>query len=395
MAMMQGFFTTDRPRSLEDIRLFTSTLKDPPIPEAEGCITKTSTRDRLGAARKGRRKPTELPLSPAKFLVGTTCWFRLATVTAQSKKQDERFEKVGTRISGVSRAFVIPGQRRLFRRLTLATGTIVSLSENLSQSPHFCSYVRELTLNIHIRPDDIQAPLAKTIPLELKSALISLLSLPTVSALALVRCSRVPAGLISRALASYKDVVLHVKAIDVEHEGISIGTPKPRKPNPLRHLALLDYSPAATPSVHALLLRPEMKAATAHLQHLKIALPAELHRDGLNIISEYAPSLRQLIIPFYRSSSFAGMFSDLPLTSVTARFASALYPSASAADEALGRLAHLREVRFIVVCESSRAPDKDEVHKQIRDNLPRTNAAGILSFPKGIPQTALSHFSVC
>ncbi|KAF7377192.1 hypothetical protein MSAN_00138700 [Mycena sanguinolenta] len=375
----------------------------------------------------------------------------------------------------LSRTFVVPGQSRLFRTLTLATGTMVRLSDHLSQSPHIGPYVRDLYLNLHVRPDDIQAPLAQAIQLlskvnrvtisalsgqpwlfwswnacskELQTALISLFSLPTMRSLALVRCCGLPAALISHAIACYEEVILQVTDIDVKPE-IVFG--KRSEAKPLRHLVLLDYSPAATPDVHALLLRPEAKAASAHLQHLELAFPTPLRaRDGFDVIPDYAPSLQQLTVTFYRSafyvtiahsfsgfpqvklpalpqlrtlnlrgqvSSFssvpdslllfiAGLWSltpklellDIDLGGITESLPNA--PSASAADEALMRLPHLREVRFtMAVTSSTFYPDKHQICSEIRACLPRANAAGILSFPESIPKQptqwdAMSHLVV-
>ncbi|KAF7377211.1 hypothetical protein MSAN_00140800 [Mycena sanguinolenta] len=324
----------------------------------------------------------------------------------------------------VSHTFVLPGQRRLFRRLTLRTDTIVSLSKCIALSPRIGSYVSDLQLNFQDRFKfaEAQTSLAQAIRLlpkvdhvtisapeywsfwnacstELQAEIISLLSLPTIHSLAFVRCYRVPAFLISRAIACYKEVVLQVKGIDAGLQAINFGIP--RKSEPLNRLVLLDYSPAATPAVHALLLRPEAKAALGRLWHLKITLP--LARDSLVIVSEYAAFLQHLTITFHRPgilldprssrvlpllnlpvlpqlrslnlqpyvSSFAGIpdpllllvaglpsltprleLLDITLTSVTARFTSAPYPSASAADEALMCLSHLRKVRFLVIFES-------------------------------------------
>ncbi|KAJ6452784.1 hypothetical protein C8R45DRAFT_1193487 [Mycena sanguinolenta] len=372
----------------------------------------------------------------------------------------------------VSRTFVVPGQCRLFRTLTLATDTVVGLSDNLSQSPHIGQYVRDIYLNLHVRPHNIQAPLAQAIQLltevyrvtifalvgqpwlfwswnacskELQTALISLFSLPTIRSLALVRCCGLPAVLISHALACYEEVILQVTDIDVKSE---ISFEKRCESEPLRYLVLLDYSPAATPKVHALLRQPEVKAASAHLQHLKVVLPTPLRaRDGFKIISEYAPSLQQLTITFDRTALYKTSYSDIPqiylpalpqlrspnvqahvasfagvpdslllfiagLSSLTPKLeflcidlngltGSVLNaPAASAADRALMRLYHLREVRFAVAVSSSAFhTDQCAVHSEIRGSLPRANAAGILSLPENIPERhaqwgAMLHFGI-
>ncbi|KAF7377209.1 hypothetical protein MSAN_00140600 [Mycena sanguinolenta] len=363
----------------------------------------------------------------------------------------------------VSRTFAGPSQYRLFRSMTLAMDTVVGLSNILSQSPHIGPYVHDLHININILSGGIQASLAPAIrPLskvrhvtisalrgqpwlfwswnacskDLKTALISLLSLPTIHSLALVRCCGVPAALISHAISCYENVILQVADLDVAKRKINFG--KPREPNPLKHLVLLDYSPAVTPDVHAVLLRPEVKAAAAHLQHLKITLPLPLQaRDGLHIISEYAPSLQQLTIEFYRDAfrdtlsraltqinlpalprlrslnlrasiplhvgipdplllliaSLSALtpnleFFNIDLTVIPFRAPNrpkAQDPSALAADEALVclRLAHLREVRLMVAIGPEASYYSQgilHVRSKIQDILPRANAAAILSF---------------
>ncbi|KAJ6452751.1 hypothetical protein C8R45DRAFT_637895 [Mycena sanguinolenta] len=366
----------------------------------------------------------------------------------------------------VSRAFVASGQCRLFRSMTLTTDTIVGLTNALSQSPHFGTYVHDLYLNLHVRPDDIQSALAQAIrPLskvrrvtisalrgepwlfwswdgcskDLKSALISLFSLPTMRSLALVRCCGVPAALVSHAITCYEEVILQVADLDVAKSKINFK--KTRGTTPLKHLVLLDYSPAATPDVHVVLLRAEAKAASAHLQHLEITLPTPLQaRDGLRIVAEYASSLQKLTVKFYRDAfhetssraltqidlptlpqlrsldlrasipSFirncmpdplllliAGLpsltpkleFLNIDLTAIAANVPSAPDP-ALAADEGLMRLhvSHLREVHFMVAFASGTSyslPHKQRVRSKIQEILPHANAAGILSFPENIP----------
>ncbi|KAJ6452765.1 hypothetical protein C8R45DRAFT_945474 [Mycena sanguinolenta] len=264
--------------------------------------------------------------------------------------------------------------------------------------------------------------------------------------LALVCCSHVPTAIIIYAIACYKDVVLQVRNIDTETE---IGFEKPCEPKPLKHLVLLDYSPAETPDVHALLLRSDIKAASAHLQHLEISLPFLPHaRDGLDIISEHGhllehltiaypcttvsvqgptppinlpalPGLRFLDIqvsvpsPSHRLDgipdslflSIVGLPAVTPnlelltiaLGPSTRRFFTAPLPSAVAADEALMRLhlSHLNEVRLTVTF-FARVPDKHDLYTEIRGDLPCTNAAGILSVSEDVPTRwdAMSHFAV-
>ncbi|KAJ6452752.1 hypothetical protein C8R45DRAFT_637896 [Mycena sanguinolenta] len=364
----------------------------------------------------------------------------------------------------VSRAFVSPGQCRLFRSITLAMAdTIIGLSNILSESPHIGAYVRDLQLRIHIPPRNIQGRLAQAIQAlsevqritisalsghwlawswnecseDLKTAFISLFSLPTIRSLALVGCCGVPTALISHALACYEEVILQVRDIDVAKCQISFG--KTRETAPLKHLVLLDSYPAATPDFHAVV---EVKTASVHLQHLEITLPTRLQgrdHDGLSIVSEYAPSLQKLTVkfpydPFHANPTisypitriklpalpqlrsldlratihsfasipdpllllFAGLssltpeleFLNIDLTATITYVPDSPYPAALAADEGLMclRLSHLQKVHFTVGFMSSDFPlYKHKARSKIQGSLPRANAAGILSLSEKIP----------
>ncbi|KAJ7930841.1 hypothetical protein B0H13DRAFT_875725 [Mycena leptocephala] len=222
-------------------------------------------------------------------------------------------------LSLVCRTFVPNIQWRIFRRLTLASDTLPRLSVVFSASPHIGAYVRDLHINLNIGNSQIHAPLARTLrllsrvnrvaistvdwqfwywnscPKELHTALISLMSLPTMRCLALVRCCGVPAALIRHAIGAYKEVVLQVADIDFKRKLKFVPSGNGES---LRHLVLPDYSPVETPDFHTLMLSDEVKASSTHLQHLEMVIPLRNFEGLDDVIVKHAASLQRLTLVY-------------------------------------------------------------------------------------------------
>lgn len=222
-------------------------------------------------------------------------------------------------LSLVCRTFVPNIQWRIFRRLTLASDTLPRLSVVLSASPHIGAYVRDLHINLNIGNSQIHAPLARTLrllsrvnrvaistadwqfwywnscPKELHTALISLMSLPTMRCLALVRCCGVPAALIRHAIGAYKEVVLQVADIDFKRKLKFVPSGNGES---LRRLVLPDYSPVETPDFHTLMLSDEVKASSTHLQHLEMVIPLRNFEGLDDVIVKHAASLQRLTLVY-------------------------------------------------------------------------------------------------
>ncbi|KAJ7343913.1 hypothetical protein DFH08DRAFT_937694 [Mycena albidolilacea] len=352
----------------------------------------------------------------------------------------------------VSHTFLSAGQWRLFRCLTLGANTVAQLSEVLSQSPHLASYVRDLHISLRLNQSENHVPLVNILrlligvkrvaisgedwqfwfwtawPTELRAAIISLLSLPAMHSLAVIRCCGVPAALLWHAFACYKEVVLQIGDLDL---ALKVKFGKSCEPKSLDHLVLIEGSSTDTPDVHTFFLSPAVNSASAHLQHLEIALPSRQHADSLEIVSKYAASLQHLTISFFwdlpptnlpvlprlRTLNFRAsvvrlggtlrlLMTQLPsiaprlellgitLTSNIPNYPGE-YPVITAADDALASLAqkNLREVRLTVDCIDL---DAKRFGAEIKEKLPRTDATGILSFrkiPKSRKWVAMKHFS--
>ncbi|KAJ7456035.1 hypothetical protein B0H11DRAFT_2066641 [Mycena galericulata] len=345
----------------------------------------------------------------------------------------------------VSRPFVAGTQARIFRHLTLSSdtggdglfmikrpGTLSRLSAILSQSPHLGAYVRDLHINLDLGKSDVHVLLAPTLQLltrvsrtaitynrgchwswsswtdEMRAALIDLLCLPTMRSLALVRCTDVPATIIRHAMASYEEVVLEVSGIDFHPvEFVRPGHGKLLK----RLVLLLEYRVEDNPDFHDLMVSAELTASSVHLKHLDVLI-----HDDVDLITKHAvsveiltincyyfpelalpanPALRSLTIDAHPRMSVIDTLREalrfiarLPSAAPKLEFLaisifefhrdawkSETVPPSSDVDDALMELPNLRNMCFSVGCE---APEFEE---QLRAALPRTVAAGLLSFP--------------
>ncbi|KAF8143787.1 hypothetical protein K438DRAFT_1993519 [Mycena galopus ATCC 62051] len=344
----------------------------------------------------------------------------------------------------VSRPFVAGVQERIFRHLTLSSdtdtglakgsGTLPKLSGILSQSPHLGAYVRDLHINLDLGSSDIHVLLASTLQLlrgvsrtaityirgchwswswwtdEMRAALIHLLCLPTMRFLALIRCTNVPATIIRHAMASYEEVALEVSGVDLHPvEFVRPGHGKSLK----RLVLLLDYRAGHNLDFHDLMVSAEVTAASAHLKHLDVDL-----LDDVDLVTKHAVLAENLTISCYSFPEFAlpanpalrsvtidahprmeviytlrevlRFIARLPSAAPKLEFLaisifgfediwrSATLPPSSDADDALMELPNLRNMRFSVGCE---APEFEE---RLRAALPRTVAAGLVSFPTDI-----------
>lgn len=118
--------------------------------------------------------------------------------------------------SMVSRSFVLPSQRRLFRFLTLNSKTVGIASSRFTERPHLASYVRDLHVDMHLNTKLHQHSLLTTfrllnkvqrmaissyswqtwawdsLPDEFRDAFVSLLTLPSLRCFAMTRCRGAP-----------------------------------------------------------------------------------------------------------------------------------------------------------------------------------------------------------
>ncbi|KAF7369710.1 hypothetical protein MVEN_00302500 [Mycena venus] len=380
-----------------------------------------------------------LALVSRPFVAGTQARiFRHLTLSSDTGTDLFKRESSGT----LSRLSAILSQSQhlgayagtdLFKRES--SGTLPRLSAILSQSPHLGAYVRDLHINLDLGRSDIHVLLAPTLQLlrgvsrtaityirgchwswsswtdEMRAALINLLCLPSMRSLALDRCTDVPAAIIRHAMASYEEVVLKVSGIDFHPvEFVRPGHGKSLK----RLVLLIAYRAEDNLDFHDLMVSAELTASSAHLKHLDVEV-----LDDVDLITKHAVSVENLTINCYSFPEFA-LPANPALRSVTINahprmevvytlrevirfiprlpsaapeleflaisicgivrnvWRSATLPPSSDADDALMELPNLRNIRFSVGCE---APEFEE---RLRAALPRTVAAGLLSFPTDI-----------
>ncbi|KAJ7257384.1 hypothetical protein C8J57DRAFT_1235101 [Mycena rebaudengoi] len=219
-------------------------------------------------------------------------------------------------------------------------------------------------------------------------------------------------GLVGLSTTSQpREVALEVSDIDFHPvEFVRPGHAKSLK----RLVLLLDYRAEDNLDFHDLMVSAELTASSAHLKHLDVNL-----LDDVDLITKHAVSAENLTIHCYYFPEFV-LPANPALRSVTidayprmgviytlhevlrfiARLSSAApkleflaisifgfdretwrsetLPPSSDADDALMELPNLRNMRFSVGCE---APEFEE---GLRAALPRSVAAGLLSFPTDI-----------
>lgn len=228
--------------------------------------------------------------------------------------------------STVSRSFVLPSQRRLFRFLTLNSKTVGIASSRFTERPHLASYVRDLHVDMHLNTKLHQHSLLTTFrllnkvqrmaissyswqtwawdsfPDEFRDAFVSLLTLPSLRCFAITRCRGVPLALIRHALASYKEVGLLVAGIDVNEKIDLFPGPTSADGKSLTHL-LLNYAPSQNPEFHARMIAEGITAPSTCLDHLELAVPVQGSLGGLEKIAlNHSSSLQHLVINFWRTS---------------------------------------------------------------------------------------------
>ncbi|KAJ7611564.1 hypothetical protein DFH06DRAFT_1345433 [Mycena polygramma] len=370
-------------------------------------------------------------------------------------------------LSCVARRFRVPSQRCIFRNLTLSVNSYIwdASDATLQGSPHIFEYVQELHIDLDLADTCVHRPLPATLrllsrvmnltitgcyynhnwewgslPEDFRDAFISLFTLPTLRTLALKYCDGVPAALVHRALASYKEVTF-----------VDIGTITsdemrfPRSSTEFGHKfidhVILDYFPKSTPTFHDLMCNTLPKYSVQHLeinvrrvqtiderlvanladsiQQLTLAynraLPADpgtacayanslapygLYPDPVDAFGAFniptLPHLRHLYIVHFRMQALdlpdclTHLLQDLPvraaaLENMTIAIDAEYEGSAKLLDghhcpeldHALTHLPCLRDAHFSVCCD-----DATEFDDYICDSLPLADEAGRLSFSR-------------
>ncbi|KAJ7914645.1 hypothetical protein B0H13DRAFT_1872768 [Mycena leptocephala] len=345
-----------------------------------------------------------------------------------------------------ARTFLAPSQRHLFRSLTLSLVTLGAT--RFTEHPHLASYVRDL----HIQIDDTHTfmiglaallPLINRVerlairywkwdkaPIDLRTALAGLMSLPSLRCLGLSLCD-VPASLIRHALASYQEVVLEHVNLSNDDQFSALAISPPFQPT-LHHLVLDDSR--EDNALHSLVLSDQIAPSLANLQHLGLGVLAggslgvleqlarkcsgsiqhlvinlgsmslitlstgranayaEQHHDPISLPD--MPSLRfltfktspkQLWVSYSVFSATVNLPTCMPHIEAMNIVIDA-YPEhlpndshRSDVDGALENLGRLRKAHFTVVCNAG-SWLFERFEEDIRKKLPRASDAGILGF---------------
>ncbi|KAJ7478289.1 hypothetical protein FB451DRAFT_1452611 [Mycena latifolia] len=223
-----------------------------------------------------------------------------------------------------ARAFVAPSQRHLFRSLTLTgyRGELEGRWRILGNSSHLTSYIRDLRVHFSLDSASSLAALLPrftrvhrvaitspdnwdAFPITFRTALFSLLSLPSLRCVALDRCVGFPPSFIRHVLMSYKEVSLKRVSIgsDSDEElfpsGQTAEKPLPSAA-PLDHLAL-EYRPEESAPLHALIFDDRISGCLGHLRQLDLplALPGSLGAFE-DIALKFSSSIEHLVINFHK-----------------------------------------------------------------------------------------------
>ncbi|KAF7368782.1 hypothetical protein MVEN_00203300 [Mycena venus] len=186
-------------------------------------------------------------------------------------------------------AFVAPGQRGLFRWMSLSDIRLYErAAQLLASSPHLGRYVRMLALNIGEIPKDYihlkailplfseleRLSIGGNIPasrfanqMDFNPCLYDLFSIPTLRCLALDRLVFVPLPLISRALVSFEQVILSTITVVFE---LGRGLEASSSPGSVWHLSVRGDEHA---TVLLSLLHPTQIGTLQKLQRLSIVIP--------------------------------------------------------------------------------------------------------------------------
>ncbi|KAJ7923716.1 hypothetical protein B0H13DRAFT_2316259 [Mycena leptocephala] len=251
-------------------------------------------------------------------------------------------------------------------------------------------------------------------PIDLRTALAGLLSLPSLRCLGLSLCD-VPASLIRHALASYQEVVLEHVNLSNDDQFSALAISLPFQPT-LHHLVLDD--PGEDNALHSLVLSDQIAPSLANLQHLGLGVLAggslgvleqlalkcsgsiqhlvinlrKQHHDPISLpempnlrFLTFKTSPKQLWVSYSVFSATVNLPTCMPHSEAMNIVVDA-YPEhlpndshRPDVDGALENLGRLRKAHFTVVCNAG-SWLFDRFEEDIRKKLPRASDAGILGF---------------
>ncbi|KAJ7463979.1 hypothetical protein FB451DRAFT_1561916 [Mycena latifolia] len=230
----------------------------------------------------------------------------------------------------VSRSFAAASQRHLFRSLTLTdSDAAVIQARILGLSPRIFSYVRELEVDLWVRTEYLPGLISlftlligvkririshrsihwqwALFPTNFRTALGTLLTLPTLQFVSLAGCGGVPSFIIHHALLSCEEVSLTDVYICPEDKpfqdaGSALGKSFPSTA-PLHHLALAS-PPEKSAALHTLVLGDVIAPRVKHLRHLELHAPISGSLRGLDMIAlKYSGSIQHLVLHFPRDGA--------------------------------------------------------------------------------------------
>ncbi|KAJ7639396.1 hypothetical protein FB45DRAFT_905503 [Roridomyces roridus] len=353
-----------------------------------------------------------------------------------------------------ARVFVVPCQRHLFRSYVLRPHRVTDICTRLIGSPTLASYIQDLEISIWSKALDTtiiellasffplltrldrlvvdwcyHSPNWALCPTTLRTALIGILSRPTLRCLGLRDCPSMPASVIRHALASFQEVAfIHISVY--EDETSPLMAKVPRGNASLRRLLIRPIlkGPGEDTTLQTFLLGERSGGFLRGLQHLQLSLshPGTLERCE-EIARACSTSLQHMVIDFNTmqyhpipplpnmpamrvltlvccarrlriTTPLRSIVASLPvcmpgLEAVNLVLDSDILDSAQPnhknMDEALGNLPSLRKVHFTIACSHHASRDIADVY---RKTLPLTESVGLLSFKicdvDGLPSRA-------